>query len=43
MLAEQTLIGRGAGGIETASAVLRDLLDIRHKLADRMLNNNLES
>ena len=41
--AEQTLIGRGAGGIETASAVLRDLLDIRHKLANRMLNNNPES
>jgi homoserine dehydrogenase len=39
---EETLIGRGAGGIETASAVLRDLLDIRHKLANRMLNNNLE-
>jgi homoserine dehydrogenase len=35
--AEQTLIGRGAGGIETASAVLRDLLDIRHKLATRLL------
>jgi homoserine dehydrogenase len=33
--AEQTLIGRGAGGIETASAVLRDLLDIRRKLATR--------
>jgi homoserine dehydrogenase len=40
---EQTLIGRGAGGIETASAVLRDLLDIRHKLASRMLNSNVES
>jgi homoserine dehydrogenase len=40
---EQTLIGRGAGGIETASAVLRDLLDIRHKLANRLLNNNSES
>jgi homoserine dehydrogenase len=38
--ADQTLIGRGAGGIETASSVLRDLLDIRHKLANRMLNNN---
>ncbi len=37
---EETLIGRGAGGMETASAVLRDLLDIRHKLANRMLNNN---
>ncbi len=34
---EQTLIGRGAGGLETASAVLRDLLDIRHKLATRLL------
>jgi homoserine dehydrogenase len=33
--AEQTLIGRGAGGIETASAVLRDLLDIRRKLATK--------
>ncbi len=34
---EETLIGRGAGGMETASAVLRDLLDIRHKLAARQL------
>jgi len=34
---EQTLIGKGAGGIETASAVLRDLLDIRHKLATKIL------
>ncbi|MGW8288880.1 MAG: homoserine dehydrogenase [Candidatus Bathyarchaeia archaeon] len=33
---EQTLVGRGAGGIETASAVLRDLLDIRLKLASRV-------
>jgi homoserine dehydrogenase len=41
--ADQTLIGRGAGGMETASAVLRDLLDIRHKLANRLLNNNSES
>jgi homoserine dehydrogenase len=32
---EQTVIGKGAGGIETASAVLRDLLDIRHKLATK--------
>ncbi len=40
---EQTLVGRGAGGIETASAVLRDLLDIRHKLANRLLNSNAES
>jgi homoserine dehydrogenase len=34
---EQTLVGRGAGGMETASAVLRDLLDIRHELAKRVL------
>jgi homoserine dehydrogenase len=34
---EETIIGRGAGGPETASAILRDLLDIRHNLADRML------
>ena len=34
---EETLIGRGAGGMETASAVLRDLLDIRHKLATKQL------
>ncbi len=35
---EQTIIGRGAGGPETAGAVLRDLLAIRHSLADKMLN-----
>lgn len=34
---EETLIGRGAGGMETASAVLRDLIDIRHKLATKLL------
>ena len=34
---EETIIGRGAGGPETASAVLRDLLDISHNLADKML------
>ncbi len=34
---EQTLVGRGAGGQETAGAVLRDLLAIRHNLADKML------
>jgi homoserine dehydrogenase len=34
---EETIIGRGAGGPETASAILRDLLDIRHNLADKML------
>ncbi len=37
---EQTLIGRGAGGPETAGAVLRDLLAIRYNLADRMLNGD---
>ena len=35
---EETIIGRGAGGPETASAVLRDLLDIRHNLADKLLS-----
>ncbi len=34
---EQTITGRGAGGIETASAVLRDLLDIKQKIASRMM------
>jgi homoserine dehydrogenase len=34
---EETIIGRGAGGMETASAVLRDLLDIRHNLATKLL------
>jgi homoserine dehydrogenase len=37
---EQTLIGKGAGGVETASAVLRDLLDIRHKLANKLLTES---
>jgi homoserine dehydrogenase len=36
---EQTIVGRGAGGPETAGAVLRDLLAIRHNLADKMLRN----
>ncbi|HLE74987.1 MAG TPA: homoserine dehydrogenase, partial [Candidatus Bathyarchaeia archaeon] len=34
---EETIIGRGAGGMETASAILRDLLDIKHNLADKLL------
>lgn len=34
---EETLIGRGAGGMETASAVLRDLLDIKQTLSTRMV------
>ena len=28
----QTIIGRGAGGIETASSILRDLIDIRNEI-----------
>ncbi|KFM14733.1 Homoserine dehydrogenase protein [Marine Group I thaumarchaeote SCGC AAA799-O18] len=28
----QTVIGRGAGGIETASSILRDLIDIRNEI-----------
>lgn len=31
----QTIIGRGAGGIETASAVLRDLIEIRDTVFER--------
>jgi len=27
----ETIIGRGAGGIETASSILRDLIDIRNE------------
>jgi len=34
---EQTIIGLGAGGIETASAVLRDLLDIKQAIANKMI------
>lgn len=34
---EQTIIGRGAGGMETASAVLRDLLDIKQTIANRII------
>ncbi|MDG6223755.1 MAG: homoserine dehydrogenase [Candidatus Bathyarchaeota archaeon] len=33
---EQTIIGLGAGGVETASAVLRDLLDIKQTIAHKM-------
>ena len=29
----QTIIGRGAGGIETASSIVRDLLDIRKEIS----------
>ena len=34
---EQTIIGRGAGGMETASAILRDLLDIKQSIANKMI------
>jgi homoserine dehydrogenase len=34
---EQTIIGRGAGGMETASAILRDLIDIKQNIATRMI------
>ena len=34
---EQTIVGRGAGGIETASAVLRDLLDIKQNISTKMM------
>ncbi|MGQ9468664.1 MAG: homoserine dehydrogenase [Nitrososphaerales archaeon] len=32
---EETIIGRGAGGMETASAILRDLMDIRGLLMQK--------
>ncbi len=35
---EQTIIGLGAGGIETASAVLRDLLDIKQNISTKMMS-----
>ena len=34
---EETVIGRGAGGMETASAILRDLLDIKQTLSTRLV------
>ncbi len=34
---EQTIIGLGAGGIETASSVLRDLLDIKQNIATKIM------
>jgi len=34
---EETIIGRGAGGMETASAILRDLLDIKQSLATKLM------
>ena len=32
---QQTIIGRGAGGMETASAILRDLIEIRDTVFER--------
>jgi homoserine dehydrogenase len=32
---QQTIIGRGAGGMETASAVLRDLIEIKDTIFER--------
>ena len=37
---EQTIIGKGAGGIETASAVLRDMIEIRDKIINKMGNSD---
>ena len=34
---EETIIGRGAGGMETASAILRDLLGIKQNLATKLI------
>jgi len=34
---EETIVGRGAGGMETASAILRDLLDIKQNLATKLM------
>jgi homoserine dehydrogenase len=30
---KQTIIGRGAGGIETASSIIRDLIEIRNTIS----------
>ena len=35
---EKIIVGKGAGGIETASSVLRDLIEIRGLLGARILN-----
>ncbi len=33
LMGEVTIVGKGAGGVETASAVLRDIVDVRRVLA----------
>ncbi|MEM3736538.1 MAG: homoserine dehydrogenase [Candidatus Bathyarchaeia archaeon] len=35
---EETVIGRGAGGVETASAILRDLIEIKRSLSQRYID-----
>ena len=35
----QTIIGRGAGGIETASAVLRDMIEIRENILNEKISS----
>ena len=37
---QQTIIGRGAGGMETASAMLRDLIEIRDGTFSRNIADN---
>lgn len=32
---DEIIIGKGAGGMETASAILRDLLEVKHRMAER--------
>ena len=35
---EQTIIGKGAGGMETASSILRDLIEIKENFTNYQLN-----
>ena len=35
---EQTIIGKGAGGMETASSILRDLIEIKENMTNYQLN-----
>ncbi len=35
---EQTIIGKGAGGMETASSILRDLIEIKQNMTNYQLN-----
>jgi len=38
---QQTIIGRGAGGIETASAILRDLIEIKDTITEKQTIRSL--